>query len=192
MGFGRESKTTGGLTDRHRRVLDHYFENGCQSMYAAMRACGFSESTSKRAQYTVFGRPEVTAEIERRHEMLRKKTEINNEWVLERLAAIADAGRALARYKKVDESGALYWDFTEATPEDLALINDLTVEEYAEGRGAGKRDVKKTKIGVTEPKSALDSIARILGMFQDRVRVEDERSVVERLRAGRGRVKAVR
>ena len=131
----------------------------------------------------------MVAEIERRREKIIKDHELTMDWVIERLMRIADGGRTLAKFKKVTADGKLDWDFTDATLEELSLINDMNIDSYTEGRGEGARNVKRFKLNVGDPKSALDSLARILGMFNDNMTIKGELSMVERLHAGRARVK---
>ncbi len=83
----------------------------------------------------------------------------------------------------------LTWDFTDATLEELSLINDMKIDSYSEGRGQQARAVKRFKINCGDPKAALDSLARILGAFNDNMTIKGELSMVERLHAGRARVK---
>ena len=180
------------ISEKHMRVLDFWFENHCRSKAAAMMKAGYAKMTARdQAESMVFGRPEVKEEIERRQAQLRKDNELTVNWVIERLQAVASAPEKLAKYITVTEDGKLDWDFTEASIEDLSLINDMTVETFMRGRGRGDHpsDVKKFKIGISDRKGALDSLARILGMFDDSMTLKGELTMVERLHAGRARVK---
>lgn len=170
------------LSPRHRIMIDAYFSNGFKEPEAALMAGYESASASQ-----LFKRPDVVAEIERRMNMLSARSKVTAEWITEQLYNIANGGNTLAKYKRVLDDGSIMHDFTGATREELALITDLTVESYMDGKGEDAREVKKFKVSHTEPKSALDSLARILGMFKDKVEVEH--SVTERLMAGRDRVR---
>ena len=182
----KKTRNKDGVLDRHMTVIDAYFENGFNKTKAT-RAAGFKHPD--RYATVIFDLPEVVAEIERRRALLREKYELTEDWVIERLMAIADSGRVLAKYKKVAPDGTLTWDFTGAPPEDLVAINELTVDTYVEGKGANAKQVKKFKVGTSDPKAALDSLCRKLGLFNDKVTVAGEVSLVERLRKGRERVK---
>jgi phage terminase small subunit len=154
-----------------------------------MRKAGYTEQTATKTQAAYFARPEMVAEIERRRKQIIEDHGLTLEWVIERLMRIADSGRTLAKFKKVTADGYLDWDFTNATLEELSLINDMNTDSYSEGRGQQARAVKRFKISGGDPKGALDSLARILGAFNDNLTVKSELSMVERLHAGRARVK---
>jgi hypothetical protein len=132
----------------------------------------------------VFDKPSVAAEIKRRQAMLRKKHDLDEDWVIQRMMRIADSGEILARFKKVTKDGKLDWDFTGATQDELAAINELTVTTTT-ARG---ETTTKFKVGSDSPKGALDSLMRKMGMFQDNLNVSGEMSLTERITAGRNRV----
>ena len=177
------------ISEKHMRVLDFWYENHCRQKAPALMKAGYSKSAAYDQTDRVFGRPEVKAEIARRETVLRQKNELTVDWVISRLQAVASAPEKLAKYITITSDGKLDWDFTDASIEDLALINDLAVETYLKGRGEGACDVKKFKIGLSDRKAALDSLARILGMFDDSMTLKGELTMVERLHAGRARVK---
>ncbi len=177
------------LSLKQTMVLNYWFAGGCGSKSDAMRKAGYTEQTATKTQATYFARPEMVAEIERRRAKIIKDHELTLEWVIERLMRIADSGMSMAKFKKVTADGYLNWDFTNATPKELSLINDMTIDSYTEGRGGGARGVKRFKVNSSDPKAALDSLARILGAFNDNLTVKSEFSMLERLHAGRARVK---
>ena len=179
------------LTAKHLHVIDNYFSNG-RNKSRAMRDAGYKESSCSQNASSLFKNRAIVTEIQRREKELRERFQIDREWIVERLARIADSGKTLAKFKKVDGNGALYWDFSGASSEDLEIIESLTVDEYTEGRGPGAADVKKTKIKAQSAQSALDSMARILGLNTDRLKIEGDATVVEQLQAGRARISKLR
>ncbi len=146
------------LNQRRLLMIDFYLAGATKA--DAMRLAGYSECTATQHQMLVFNHPVVTAEIQRRQELNRKKYELDEDWVIQRLMRIADSGIILAKFKKVQPDGSLDWNFTGATEDDLAAINELTVSYDKEGN-------KQMKIGSDSPKGALDSLCRKLGLFQD-------------------------
>lgn len=187
MGEWRMTK----LSARHHRVLDEWFING-RNQTQALISQGYQEKSARRNAHMFFKNRAVQTEIQKREREMQERYEISKEWIVERLARIADSGKILSRFRKVDRNGHLYWDFRGATREDLEIIQDLTVEEYKDGRGPGSADVKKTRISVASPLQALEGLARILGLNQDKLKIEGEMTVVEQLQAGRRRVQRVR
>ena len=168
--------------------MDFYFTNGFNKKQACISA-GYAEGTAHSISNRVFNLPQVKQEIDKRMDDLAKKAGVSAEWVVDHLVAIANSGHTLAPYKKVQEDGSILWDFTGASEEALALLNEISVDYYTDGRGDEAREVKKFKVGVTEPKAALDSLARHLGMFKDSVDVNHTMSVTDRLMKGRERAR---
>ncbi len=139
-------------------MVDFYLAGASKA--DSMRLAGYAESTAKSGIKETFNHPVVLAEIKRRQEALRKKYELNEDWVIQRLMRIADSGAILARFKIVRPDGHLDWDFTGATEDELAAVNELTVSYDKNGN-------HQMKVGADSPKGALDSLCRKLGLFQD-------------------------
>lgn len=176
------------ISDRHMAVVNHYFACDFRKREAVVRAGFHREGASDR----IFKRPDVIREIEKRRAALAKKHEVTREWLIERYKRIVQTGDAMAKYKKVSEDGAVYWDFTDLTPEDAALIRGIKTKYYVEGRGDDAREVKEftPDIGSTgDEKAALDSLARMIGAFEDKTKLEAGEELLALLNAGRNRVK---
>jgi phage terminase small subunit len=187
MGEWRMTK----LSARHHRVIDEYFVNG-RNQTQAMISQGYKESSARLNAHQFFRNKAIQTEIQKREREMQERYEISREWIIERLARIADSGKILSRFRKISKDGQIYWDFRGATREDLEVIADLQVEEYQEGRGPGAADVKKTKISVNSPLQALEGLSRIMGFNQDKLKVEGELTVIEQLQAGRARIAKLR
>lgn len=180
-------KNSRKLTDRMYRVVAEYFNNGFDKKEAIL-AAGYAKTVAERMAHQVFNHPAVQKEVARRHALMDKTSKLNRDWIVERFMELADAGRRLAKYKVVEEDGTLGWDFTDATLEDLALVKTIQSEFYTEGQGEKARIIKKFKVDPGDPIAALTALARIEGLFQDRLKLEGDEGVVERLQAARARV----
>jgi phage terminase small subunit len=146
-----------------------------------MRAGGYNTDRHE----IVFDRPDVKEEIEKRMTKLAEAADINAEWVLKRWARFADAPAILAKFRKIDpEDGSLSYDFRGATEDELALVTEMAVEMFMDGG----REVKRFKVGTVDPKAALDSIAKHLGMFKDKLEISGG-DVAAAIIAGRARTK---
>ncbi len=175
-----------GLSDKQHRVVTEYFANGMNEGQAMLSA-GYNESTARDHPERVFRHPAVVAEIERRQERMALAANLDQAWIIERLMALADGSRTLAKYKKVTKAGQLYWDFTGVSEVELALIKTLTTESVASGQG--EAILQKFKIDTTDPLAVLNSLARIAGLFQDRIKIESDEGVIEILQSARNRIK---
>lgn len=175
------------ITDRERKFVREYLTNGFNHLKAAQAAGykltgGSGKNLLKRAR--------VVREIERLTGKTLARYEVTIEWIIERMAERADAGRILARFKKVDDEGNIYHDFTGATEEELRVIDEVTVEEHKEGRGDTARTVRRSKVKGANPDVSLLTLARHRGMLSDKLTGENTgASLVERLQAGRNRAK---
>ena len=172
------------LIHRESRAI-HYYMIGMTKKDALVKA-GYSQNTARANAESVFGREVVAKELAKRQLALRKKQKLSEEWVIERYMKIADAGVVLAKFKKVLPSGKLDWDFTGATEEELGLINDLAVTATV---GEDGSEATYNKIGTSDPLGALNSLARVQGMFKDKVSFEGEVSLVDRITRGRERAR---
>jgi len=174
------------IKEKHKAAINAYIKNGFNKKQA-LKTAGYSEGTYTFRTAIVFDREDVKAEIKRRLAKISEKHSLSEEWVIERLMDVANGGRVLAKYKKVEEDGSLSWDFTGATDEELSLINELSVDTYTEGRGKNATRVKKFKVKSGDQLGALNQLSRVLGMFNDKVEVTGG-SLTERIQAGRARL----
>ena len=175
------------LTDKQFRVVTEYMTNGYDKG-AALRAAGYSDSSARSHPDRVFNDPVVLAEIERRQEEANTAANLDQEWIITRLMHLAMADEKLAKYKKVTTDGALRWDFTGATLQELQLVRALHVESYQEAHGDTAVIVKKFKIDTSDPLAVLNSLARIAGLFNDRLKLEGDDEVVAILQSARKRI----
>jgi hypothetical protein len=51
--------------------------------------------------------------------------------------------------------------------DEVAALHEVTIDEYTEDAGEEVRKVKQIRIKLHDKKSALDSLARHLGMFAE-------------------------
>lgn len=173
-------------SDRYRLVVHNYFTNGLNQKKAMVDA-GYSENASPA---DVFNHPYVQSQMEAYRLRLERSYQLDEGWIISRLMKIADSGSILNRFKKIGSDGELYWDFTDASPDELELIQGISTDSYKEGRGKSARNIKKFTIKIPEAKAALDTLARIKGMFDDKLEVKGTVGIVERLQAGLKQVAA--
>jgi hypothetical protein len=169
------------ISDRHKQVADFFLNNG-GNQYKALVAAGYAEVTADKMAARVFGRPEVIEYINTQKILAAERNELSQDWIIERLMDLADSGRVLAKYKKVQEDGSLAWDFTGVTDAELSVIQAIGVDYYTEGRGPEGVVVKKFRIKEPDVRQALVDLGRTMALFTDKVEVSGD--LAERLREG--------
>ena len=184
--MARPRKAIEPLSDKHYRAVAEYFDNGFNKRQA-MLAAGFATSTSTHQASRMFSLAQVQAEVDRRHAIADKASGLDHEWIVSRLMALADSAPKLNKYLKKATDGTLFYDFTEATEEDLQYIGGITSDFYSDGKGDATRIIKKFKVDKLDPLGVLTALARIEGLFNDRLKIEGDEGIVEALQAGRRR-----
>lgn len=174
---------------KHMAVIDAWFANGCQSKRAAGMALGLSGDVAHR----IFNRPEVRAEVARRMATRATLVEATEERIIEEYSKIAFSN--LGDLLEVNDDGSAWLDMAGLTPEQRAAIAEYTVETYQEktpGADGGMVvvPVKKARVKFHDKKAALDALARIRGMFKDKVEVSGSLGLIERIQKARQRVVA--
>ena len=107
------------LTSKQLRFVEEYLID-LNATQAAIRS-GYSVNTASETGYENLRKPQISEEIKKRQEKLQEKTEITQEWVLNKYrdlienadhnvvrAALADVGKHLGMFKdKIEISGNL-------------------------------------------------------------------------------------
>ena len=119
--------------------------------------------------YSLLYKPLSQRYLELRKAQYRRKLNLNAERVLEEFAKIAffNMGELL----EIDGDGEVRFNLQRMTDDQAAALSELSIEEYVEGRGDKARKVKRVKLRPDSKRRALDSLARHLGLFNDRIEV---------------------
>lgn len=178
VGRGR-AKNPRGLNERHLRVIDEYEKQNFASQKAALVAVGYSDRTSPSQ---IFLRPDVLEEIEKRRAKRRRKLEMTEDVLVQRIMWLisANAGEII---QKLEENN---YDLSVLTEEEKYAVQelaDITVED------ANGKSTRKTRIKLVSRLDAIDKAMRKLGLYKDKMEVTAPgMSVEELLQKGRQRV----
>jgi phage terminase small subunit len=156
--------------------------NGTRAAIAA----GYSEKGADVRASELLGNSRVKRLIDQYVTKRASKLEIKADKVLEELARLGFAN--MHDYIKVQDSDA-YIDFSALTRDQAAAIQEITVEEYTEGKGEDKRNIKRTKFKLHDKRGPLELIGKNLKMFTDKVEHSGEvtyTEVLTSMRAKRG------
>lgn len=108
--------------------------------------------------------PKVLGLIEHERKVKLASLGLTREATFERVARLAHFD--LSRFIKVSPDGQPYYDFSEATKEELQCIAELGVEFYVEGRGEFAQQIKRVKIKGHDQAKYLDMWNRMCGHYQ--------------------------
>lgn len=159
------------LTPKQERFVQEYLVD-LNATQAAIRA-GYSAKTAEQMGYQLLQKTSVQEAIKVGRAHLAARVEITQERVLEEYAKIAffdprDVFTDTGAIKPIGE-----WP-----PGAAAAISAFDVAEIGDdGDTIGM--IKKLKL--IDKKGALDSLARHLGMFRDKVEISVDESLAERL-----------
>ncbi len=152
------------------RFIDEYLVdlNGKQ---ACIRA-GYSEKTAEVKACQLLQDPSIAQEIEKRQQELSEKTKITQEMVLQELAKIGFAN--MLDYMSVDKNGDMQVDMSDLTREQASAISEYHTETLHHEDGS---EVQKVRFKLLDKRQALVDIGKHLGMFTNKVEVEQDSKV---------------
>lgn len=117
----------------------------------------------------------------------------------ELIAEVSKLGRFnIGSITHVTPAGDPYIDLSKATPDDLAAITEVSIEDFTDGREVDeegntiKRDVRRVKVKAPNKVQALTLLARIGGMLKDKVELSVTDDFAEKMLAAQARVRAAR
>ena len=138
----------------------------------AYRAAGYKPSTEMIASISasqLLNSAKVQTRLQELQGKVAEKTGITIERVLAELAKIGFAN--MGDYFRVGHDGDPVVDFSKLTDEQKAAIQEITVEDFYEGRGEDARQVRRVKFKLHDKKGALVDIGKHLGMFKEKVEI---------------------
>lgn len=127
-----------------------------------------------------FRQPHIRArvtEIKARRTLL---ADLNEAWVLVNLKAIAKNATAIGNanlddfFARTEDGQRLGINLSDVSRAKMAVLEEVTIEEYMEGKGESAERIKRTKVKLrssNEARAALELIGKHLGMWKDRVEV---------------------
>jgi phage terminase small subunit len=95
-----------------------------------------------------------------------ERAEISVEKVLRELAKIGFSN--MLDYMRAGPDGDPYLDFSALSRDQAAALQEVTVEDFKDGRGEDARDVRRVKFKLADKRAALVDIGKHLGMFVER------------------------
>jgi phage terminase small subunit len=130
-------------------------------------AAGYSKKTAYSAGARLLRNVEVQKLIESLTEKRAAKLDITADRVLGELAKMAFAN--MDDYIKTTATGDAFIDLSKLSRNHAAAIQEITVDEYTEGRGDEARQVKRTRFKLADKRGSLELLGKHLKLFTDKV-----------------------
>lgn len=139
------------LTGRQKLFVENYLisMNGAE----AVRAAGYQTKNPRCTASELLSKPHIQEAIDKGIAERVARLHITQDFVLLKLAEIAQSN--IGDYLVFDQRGVKLRDMSEIPPEKIALIKEITEGEE-----------KNVKLVLHDKISALDKLARHLGMFE--------------------------
>lgn len=153
------------LDGKRGRFVEEYLID-LNATQAAIRA-GYSARSAEVTGHRLLRDAKVAAAIAEAQTERSARTEITADRVLTELAKIGFSN--MADYMRAGPDGDPYLDFSALTRDQSAALQEVTVEDFKDGRGEDARDVRRIKFKLADKRAALVDIGKHLGMFVDRV-----------------------
>lgn len=150
-----------GFTDKERMFVREYLVDLHQTN-AAIRA-GYEPGSAKNRGSILMSKPHIKAAVAEGIAKRAAKIEVTADKVVQELAKLAFAN--IKNYIRIGTDGRAYLDLKQLTDDQAAAIAEIT----SDVTGSGRRKNAVTKLKLADKKAALDSLARHLGMFTDKI-----------------------
>lgn len=151
------------LTQREYQFVIEY-EKDSNATQAAIRA-GYSSNGASTQGHRLLQKPEIIEELAYRKEKMiapvLDKYSVTREKLVRELATIAYGN--VADFLAFDDDGQPYYDFSEATRDQLASLSALEIKEYTEGRGEDRREIKGIKVNTRDKLKAIEMLTQLCG-----------------------------
>jgi phage terminase small subunit len=157
-------KDDSGLTAKQLRFVSEYLID-LTAKQAAIRA-GYSAKTAEVQGCRLLSHAKVAAAITEGQAKLAQESGITVKRIVDELAKIGSSN--MLDYMTVGADGLPYVDLSKLTRDQAAAIAEVTVDDFTEGRGENKRDVRRVRFKLADKRAALVDLGKHLGMFVDR------------------------
>lgn len=124
---------------------------------AAVRA-GYSKKTARSIGQENLTKPDIAAAIEAGEKAIADRNEISQDRVAQELALLAFSN--LQDYMRATSNGDPYVNFNELTREQAAALQEVTIENFSDGRGKDARDVRRIKFKLADKRAALGLVTK--------------------------------
>lgn len=158
------------LNPRQQKFVQEYLLDP-NATQAAIRA-GYSKRTAEQIGYQLLQKPSVAKAIAAGQRKAATKFELTRDKIVAELVKLGFSN--MDDYVRRDNLGNIYTDFSKVTRDQMAAVQEVTVETYTKpGRGKNRsRTVERVKFKLAEKKGVLVDLGKHLGMWPTRIEHE--------------------
>jgi phage terminase small subunit len=153
-------KTKRKLTPKQKLFIQYYLL--APNAHQAALAAGYSPRTAQATGSENLRKPAIAEAIAAGQAKVAVKLEITQELLAQELAKLAMVN--MEDFIRIGSDGDPYIDLSELTRDQAAAINEITVDDYVEGRGYEARDVKKVRFKLHDKRASIMDLAKLLGL----------------------------
>lgn len=137
---------------------------------AAIRA-GYSQRTAAEAGSSNLKKPHLRAAIDAAllERAKRAPPEVSTQRVLEEIGRLAYSN--MLDYIQPQADGYAVLDLSQLTRQQAAAIQEVTIDEYMDGRGEDARPVKRVKFKLSDKSRSLELLGKHLGLFREQLEI---------------------
>lgn len=147
-------------TLRLQRYAVLWLENPNRDMKEAATSVGLGSRNPKK----LLNEPVVVEFIRRHLRAAQIRAGVSFDRIVAEMSKIAFS--SMGDYSVVQADGTMAIDLTNITADQAAAIQEITVDEYKEGRGEDSREIKRVKLKLHDKQKALIELARMLSTYQ--------------------------
>jgi phage terminase small subunit len=155
------------LTPKQQRFVEEYLVD-FNATQAAVRA-KYSAKSAGKIGPELLGKTRIAEAIREEQAKLAQRSAVSAEAVIGELAKLGFAN--MANYVRIGGNGDPFVDLSKMTRDQAAAIQEVTVEDFVDGRGEDAREVRRVKFKLADKRAALVDLGRHLGIFKDKVEV---------------------
>lgn len=159
------------FTEQQRKFVQNYLRHGRPSR--AYREAGYEckpEYVAKSAN-VVLNLPHVAAFIAEHRKEQRERFQVDEDRIMLELGRIA-FGSLNSFLKPAGDGAAMVTTFEDVTEDDMAMLEEVTVDTYFEGHGDDAKEVKRTKIKLVSKIKAIELLGKKLKLWTDRIELD--------------------
>lgn len=142
---------------------------------AAYAAAGYAAESNNASRF--FRQPHIRAHVKAIRDRRALLADLDDGFVLKQLKAIAKNGEMIGNsnlddyFSHNDQGQRIGIDLADVPREKMAALEEVTIEQYTEGRGDSAESIKRTKIKIRAANTAIQAaelIGKHIGMWPNK------------------------